>query len=228
MVRMRTTHFVLCSMVMATAACGVEATGGGMRGATMKQHQGTVAMVFTNASPQQMCGLHMTFEGEGKFGDNWLPAGGVAPGQSVEFKVKPGKYKANWNTCMENGQPYAAATLAGEWAFEVKDATQLFAYVAGTTAPTKHAAPRDFHALVKFPGQTITPGVAPQRDAGDQTAQADRDPNARSTGAVSTEKFDASDWVEKPSKRSSKPAKLKPTAGRKHDVGNAKVSYATR
>lgn len=233
---MRTNNTIKVSALLSTmlaVGCGYQATTGGKRGETLKQHAGTVSVVFTNASPDKVCGLHMSFDGEPAHGDNWLPADGLASGKSIEFKVKPGKYKATWNTCTSSEKPYYAATLVHDWAFDVKDSTQLFAYVADTVAPTKRAAPKDFYKMVKFPGQKIEPGkTVARRDSmamQDAAAVADahvnpNDPNAKT--AQPTEKFDAKDWVEKPKAGKRKVTKIKPSLDRDVDVSNAKVKYA--
>lgn len=232
---MHTTNWILLAVLVTGCSYGAGTTGN--RGQTMKQHAGAVSVVFTNASPDTVCGLHLSFDGQAKHGDNWLPPEGLPSGKSVEFKVKPGKYKATWNTCTSSQKPYYAATLVGDWAFEVKDSTQLFAYVADTVAPTERAAPRDFYKMVKFPGQMITPGTGTavaQRDAmsmkQDEPTAANvnpNDPNARTTAPAS--KFDAKDWVEGPSKKpGKKAAKIKPSLDRSVDVTSAKPTFAAR
>jgi hypothetical protein len=113
--------------------------------------------MFTNASPDRMCGLYMTYDAEEEYGDNWLPEDGVASGASTTFKVKPGKYKARWDTCKSGkNQPYYAATLWRETGVVLDKQTQLYAFVADAVSPTKRAQTmsRDYH-VVKFPGQAV-------------------------------------------------------------------------
>src|SRR5688572_33108020 len=50
----------------------------------------------------------------------------ISSGKSIEFKVKPGKYQATWNTCPSGDKPYYAGTLIGEAAIGVDQQTQLF------------------------------------------------------------------------------------------------------
>ncbi len=138
-------------------ATGCASTSGSSHGTTHRNHAGSIQVVFTNASPEKMCELHMSFVDQKDFGDNWLPANGLASGKSVEFKVKPGKYKATWSTCKtSDSKPYYAGTRIGELGIEVDQQTQLFAYIADTIAPTKRAPAlgRDYK-LVRFQGQPI-------------------------------------------------------------------------
>src|SRR5262245_49878965 len=154
MMAMRSNHLSLLIGLSFLVGCGAYATGAG--GETRAKYSGGVPLVFTNATPQTMCELHMSFEVDPKFGDNWLPRGGLPSGQSIELKVQPGKYKATWNTCKKaSDKLYYAGTLIGETAFFVNDQTQLFTYVADNVAPTKRAPPRDFFTMVKFSGQPI-------------------------------------------------------------------------
>jgi hypothetical protein len=127
------------------------------RGATMKEMAGDVSLVFTNASPDAVCELNLSSDGTDDHGDNWLPTGGLASGKSIDFKVKPGKYKAVWSTCRAANKPYYAGTRWREDAVEVRESTQLFAYVASNRAPTSIAPPRDHHRMVRFAGQSIDP-----------------------------------------------------------------------
>ncbi|HEU0032715.1 MAG TPA: hypothetical protein VFQ53_18920 [Kofleriaceae bacterium] len=213
------------------AGC-VATTGPGSRGQSLADHKGNVSLVFTNASPAKMCALRMTFEDDKDFGDNWLPAEGLASGKSITFKVQPGKYKATWNTCKPAGseQPYYAGTLTQELAFEVGDATQLFAYVADTVAPTSRAAPVDFHKLVKFAGQTVGGraiedqiAAAPAPAVPNELAVKDGKKPARSS---------MSEFVDrKPARKGtavSKRAPIKASLKRSHDVATESVGYGTR
>src|SRR5688500_481376 len=103
---MRSTNFVLTLGLVLAGGCAAGA--GGARGSTHAQHAGSVQVIFTNATPDKMCDLHMSFEDQKDMGDNWLPEEGLASGKSVEFKVKPGKYQATWATCKNGDKPYYA------------------------------------------------------------------------------------------------------------------------
>jgi len=161
-------------MVVSAAAvmAGCVSSASEVRGTTRAQYAGTVPLMFTNATPDRMCGLYMTDDREDAYGDNWLPEAGVPSGGSVQFRVKPGKYKARWDTCREApAKRYFAATLWREAAVHVAQReTQLYAYVADSVAPTKRAPAmgRD-HNVVRFPGQPIDP-APPQRPRTQQVA----------------------------------------------------------
>ena len=149
------TRLVLVGVVVGGVGCLAVAPE--PRGTTRAQYAGAVPVVFTNASPERMCGLFMSFDQDDDYGDNWLPEEGVPSGGSVQLRVKPGKYKARWDTCKTGkDQPYYAATLWRETAVVVDRQTQLYAYVADAVAPTKRAAAmgRD-HRVVRFTGQAI-------------------------------------------------------------------------
>jgi hypothetical protein len=109
------------------------------------------------AQEPPMCELEISFDGKDEHGDNWLPVGGLPSGKSIEFKVKPGKYKAVWTTCKKPNKAYYAATRWRESAFDVVEPTQLFAYVASNVAPTSIAPPLAHHKMVRFAGQSIDP-----------------------------------------------------------------------
>jgi hypothetical protein len=126
-------------------------------GTTAKDYQGTVEVVIVNATPEKMCGLYMSYDNDVDYGDNWLPVAGLPVGQSASFKVKPGTYKAKWNSCRDmHDAPTAnySATLVAGTAFPVMDAMQLYAFVSDGTPPTKRAMPRPKLKMVKFIGQT--------------------------------------------------------------------------
>nr|MBA3820588.1 hypothetical protein [Deltaproteobacteria bacterium] len=136
---------------------GCAASTGASHGVTYREYVGTTTVVFTNASPEQMCELHMSFEDRRDYGDNWLTPAGLPSGKSIEFQVRPGTYKATWNTCKKSATtPYYAGTATGELAIHVTQQTQLFAYTADVVVPTKRAAAlgRDYQ-VVRFPGQAI-------------------------------------------------------------------------
>jgi hypothetical protein len=125
-------------------------------GTTAGEYKGMVDVVLINATPETMCGLYMSFDSEAEYGDNWLPAEGLPVGKSIEFKVKPGTYKAKWNTCKDvrDVGSVSAATLVAGTAFPVEQPLQLYAFVSDGTPPTKRAVPRPKLKLVKFIGQT--------------------------------------------------------------------------
>ncbi|MBA2541058.1 MAG: hypothetical protein H0V17_15570 [Deltaproteobacteria bacterium] len=244
---MRATNILL--LITTTGlATGCAIATEGSRGVTRSQLSGTTSLVFTNATPDSMCGLRIQHEGQKSFGDNWLP-GELPSGKSVDLKIKPGTYMASWNTCKRGEQPYHAATLTGENAFTIKDsrdATQLFAFVADTTAPTKRAAPRDFHRLVKFQGQRIgapdAEAIATTEPASSPTTESATKP-ARSTSAKpntvagksaetkptppSASSKSMAVFID-PSAAKSRKAPLKASLVRKHDLGDRRVGFAER
>ena len=169
----RSTRLVLVGVAVGASGCLSVAPE--PHGTTRAKYAGEVLVMFTNASPERMCGLFMTEDTEDDYGDNWLPVAGVPSGSSIELRVKPGKYKARWDTCKTGkDQPYYAATLWRETAVIVDRQTQLYAYVADAVAPTKRAAAmgRDYR-VVRFTGQAIDrnpkPYVPPRTD-GEQVA----------------------------------------------------------
>jgi hypothetical protein len=214
---MRSKSLLLCLLV---GCGGITASGG----ETRAKYAGTQSLVFTNATPDTMCELHMTYDGETRFGDNWLPVGGLPSGKSIEFKVRAGKYMATWNTCKPKGdRRWFAGTLTGDTAFQVGDSTQLFAYVADKVAPTKRALPLPLYVMVKFSGQPIGGPVEPAVD----------EPPAKPTKvevvATKPDKVDASQWVDKKAaKQSKKKGALKPSVARGHDIASSKVGYKAR
>ena len=125
-------------------------------GSTATDYRGSVQLVFINATPEKLCGLYMSFDNESDYGDNWLPTNGLPVGQSLEFKVKPGTYKAKWNTCRDaRDRPTVnySATLVGGTAFPIQEPLQLYAFVSDGTPPTKRGVPRPHMRMVKFIGQ---------------------------------------------------------------------------
>ena len=215
-------------LLVATACAGCVEAGPGTHGETLKQYGGTVSMMFTNATSQAMCNLSMTADDSGSYGDNWLPDGGLPSGKSIEFHVKPGHYKATWNTCHHAGatDPYYAGTLMHERAFDVKDSVQLFAYVADTVAPTSRAALAAYHKVVRFEGMTIPA----------DTGRVDERPDVAATPAapvtVAT-RFDAKDWIDTKAAAAAaakkKSAKIRPSLARTHDMANdAQVGYRAK
>lgn len=126
-------------------------------GTTAKEYSGTVDVTIINATPETMCGLYMSFDTDTDYGDNWLPAEGLPVGKTMAFKVKPGTYKAKWNSCKDIADAPTAnysATLVGGTAFPVDQDLQLYAFVSDGTPPTKRGVPRPKLKLVKFIGQT--------------------------------------------------------------------------
>jgi hypothetical protein len=233
------THSLYLGSLFLLVGCGAY---GAASGQTYAKYSGTVPLVFTNATPQTMCELHMSADVDPKFGDNWLPKGGLASGQSVEFKVQAGTYKATWNTCKKaSDKLYYAGTLIGDTAFVVNDQTQLFTYVADNVPPTKRAPPRDFYTMVKFSGQPIggppdaapppPPEAEPAPAAHDAVAKAD--PKAKkgakpvkATPAAS-DKLDARDLIDRKA-RIGKKKPIKPSVGRGHDLADSKVTYGQK
>src|SRR4051812_41582373 len=108
------------TIVLALASGCAGSLGHESRGVTRSQLAGPTSLVFTNATSATMCSLRIQQEGSKQYGDNWLPAGGLPSGKSIDLKVKPGTYMATWNTCKHSHQPYFAATLTGENAFSIK------------------------------------------------------------------------------------------------------------
>jgi hypothetical protein len=128
-------------------------------GDTAKDYSGSVALTFTNASPDRVCHLYLSYEQEDAYGDNWLSEAGLASGQSANFKVRPGTYKAKWSSCRDAQDVKQqklvatyAATMVHQNAFDLKEPTQLFAFIATSTAPTKFAAVKAHTKLVRFEG----------------------------------------------------------------------------
>jgi hypothetical protein len=205
-----------------------------------------VPVLFTNASPARICSLFMSFDSEDDYGDNWLPAAGLPSGSSVELRIKPGKYKARWDTCRTGkDQPYYAATLWHETAVVVERQTQLYAYVADAVSPTKRAAPmgRDYR-VVRFAGQSIDAHpkpYVPGQDPAPQVATPAPDelpPIAGFVGLVVLdaeqvaaripvmEKFQARDFVDQ---RTKQPARApQPSLTRKHDLADSAIEYRKR
>jgi hypothetical protein len=161
------TGFLLAGAAAVMSGCIVGgAVGSETRGATRAKYTGAVSLVFTNATAERMCGLHLIDDAEEDYGDNWLPEAGLASGGSLTFKVKPGKYKARWDTCKaSSSKPYFAATLWRDTAVTVQQETQLYAFVADAVSPTKYAQVmgRDY-AVIRFPGQAVDQNPQPQRE----------------------------------------------------------------
>jgi hypothetical protein len=156
---MRTETLLLVGAAAVMSGCVL---GGGVdetRGATRALYNGAVLVKLTNATPDRLCGFYMTYDRETEYGDNWLPESGVPSGSSVDFKVKPGKYKARWDTCRDGPKkPYYAATLWRDTAVDVQQQTQLYAFVADTVSPTKRAQVLGHgYRVVHFAGQAIDP-----------------------------------------------------------------------
>ncbi len=232
---MRTATIVLTVGLALTAACAAGA--GGSRGVTHREHLGSTQVIFTNATPEKMCELHMSFEDHKDMGDNWLPEGGLVSGKSAEFKVRAGTYQATWSTCRDGDKPYYAGTLIADTGIGVDDQQmQLFAYVADTVAPTKRAPvlSRDYK-IVKFSGQPVGPIVktAPVRVDAFAAAEASLG-GRRSAPPVKTaepapipDKFSAKGMIDPKAKRPGK-RQVRPSLARKHDVASSSPSYRAR
>lgn len=229
MVVMRSTNILFLGLVLAG---GCAAGAGGSRGATYAQHAGTIQVVFTNATPHEMCELRMSYEDQKDMGDNWLPADGVASGKSVEFRVKPGRYQATWATCRDGDDPFYAGTMIGETAIDIDQQTQLFTYTADKVAPTKRAAvlTRDYK-IVKFSGQEIGPiaKTAPVKvdafAAAEASLSSSAPPKPAAEQAEKPEKFSAKGMIDPKARRTAKA--VKPSLARKHDV-SGKTKYRAR
>jgi hypothetical protein len=183
--------------------------------------------MFTNASPARLCGLFMTDDTDDDYGDNWLPAEGLPSGRSVELRMKPGRYKARWDSCKAGPeQPWFAATLWRETAVVINQQTQLYAFVADAVAPTTRAAAmgRDYR-VVRFVGQPIERNpqpVSPRARPADEAPPAAEElpPIAGFVGLVvldaeqvavrqPVERFDARDFVDPGARLARGPAAAK-------------------
>ncbi len=142
-------------------------------GNTAHDYRGAVPVVFTNASPDRLCGLYLSFDNQDTYGDNWLPEAGLPSGASLEFKVKPGTYKAKWSSCQDAKDVKEsklvatyAATRVHQNAIALTAPTQLYAFVAGTNPPTIYAKVMPHYGLVRFEGHTtvISASVDPPDD----------------------------------------------------------------
>jgi hypothetical protein len=217
------------TLLVVVMLCGCQATLGPSRGVTQKKMSGNVSLVFTNASPAMMCNVSIALDSEREYGDNWLQTS-LPTGQSAEFKVKPGKYKATWNTCSQPGKPFYAGTMWRETAVNVTESTQLFAYVADTVAPTKRAKPRDYYKLVRFAGQMVDPDPK-AREAEEKLAlQAKEEPPAPVAAPApepAKPAFRSAEWIDPKASRNAggKKAAIKPSLKRAHDLVEAKVNY---
>jgi hypothetical protein len=175
------TRFLLAGATALLSGCVAGASSSESRGSTRARYAGAVPVMLTNATPGKMCGLYMTDDIEADYGDNWLSDDGLPSGSSVTFRVKPGKYKARWDTCPEGSKPsYYAATRWREAAITVQRETQLYAFVADSVSPTRRAQVmgRNYD-VVQFPGQIIDPGQPSQPPAA--AAAADRSPDEPQT-----------------------------------------------
>lgn len=130
---------------------------GESRGTTAKEYGGPIPVLFINATPEKLCGLYISHDNEAEYGDNWLPVNGLDVGKELQLLVKPGTYKAKWNTCNDaRDRPTVnySATLVGGTAFPIDEPLQLYAFVSDGTPPTKRGVPRPRMKMVKFIGQT--------------------------------------------------------------------------
>jgi hypothetical protein len=213
-------------LLVLTAATGCAPMLAESYGETRKEYAGKVSLVFTNATVAKMCGLHIT-QDRGGFGDNWLTSDGLDSGQSLRVKVKPGIYRATWNTCKPDDKtdPWLAGTLTKDTSFEVKEPTQLFAFVASSIAPTKYAHAEDFHKMIRFPGQQIGGTVAPQPEPAVVATKTDDKP-----ATTPPAKADMSTFVDQKAASKFQATKMKPAASikRTHDVTTDQVGYAQK
>jgi hypothetical protein len=196
---MRTKLFLLAlSFLVGCAGSAVHRS----HGETKKAYAGGLPLVFTNATPDKMCGLYMSDNRLLDYGDNWLDGRGLPSGMSIVVNVKPGAYKAKWETCPKQGSlPTYAAVLWRETGFDIDQETQLYAYVAEATPPTKRAALLDRdHAKVMFQGQAVAPIGSAQPVPVAPIAKRD-EPTARPTAKT---KPMFADVVERPSKKRAK------------------------
>ncbi len=139
-------------------------------GETAREYGGAVPVMFTNASPNKLCSFYLSSDKEEAYGDNWLPEAGLPTGGSVEFMIKPGTYKGKWSSCQdakdiktEKLVATYAATRVHQTAIEVKQATQLFAFVPGEP-PTRFASVKPHYKLEKFEGHTTVQSEPVQKD----------------------------------------------------------------
>ena len=221
---------------MGLVLVGCAGSASGPRGGTYSEHRGNVQLIVTNATPQRMCELHMSFDDRRDMGDNWLPAEGLPSGKSAEFKVRPGKYQATWNTCKDGEKHYFAGTLIGETSIGVDQQTQLFVYVADTVAPTKRAPvlTRDYK-IVRFTGQPVGPIDKSAPVVAEVDAFAKVEASLSRNGAPPPkseeprfEKFSAKDLVDTKVKRTKKKSIVKPSLSRERDVAAANVKYRAK
>lgn len=154
---MRTIHLVALASL---AGCAATMRAPAPHGATRFEYRGGIELVFTNATPDAMCGLYLSDNADLDYGDNWLDSR-VPSGASIGLRVKPGTYKARWETCATKGSlPTYSATLWRETGFDIERDTQLFAYVAEATPPTTRAPLAVDRVRVMFQGQAVTPADA--------------------------------------------------------------------
>ena len=143
----------LLSFLLVLVACAPTES----HGTTAKEYRGGIPVTFINATPEKLCGLYISYDNDPEYGDNWLPVDGLPVGQSVDFKIKMGTYKARWNNCHDaRDMPTVsyAATLVGETAIFLDQPVQLYAFVSDGVPPTKRAVPKRNLKMVKFIGQT--------------------------------------------------------------------------
>ncbi|HWO22774.1 MAG TPA: hypothetical protein VNO30_28640 [Kofleriaceae bacterium] len=179
-------RFMLVGAAGLISGCVAGAASSETHGSTRARYAGAVSVMFTNATPGRMCGLYMTEDVEEDYGDNWLSSDGLPSGSSVTFRMKPGKYKARWDTCREGRKPFYAATLWRDTAVTVQRDTQLYAFVADAVAPTTRAQIMGkTHQVVQFPGQIIDPD--PQSQPSQEAAAAAAAERAQAEAAAATE-----------------------------------------
>ena len=154
---MRTLHL---AVLLPLVGCAATTRAVAPHGATQFEYRGGLEVVFTNATPDAMCGLYLSDNASLDYGDNWL-ARSVPSGQSITLRVRPGTYKARWETCPRKGAvPGYSATLWRETGFDLERDTQLYAYVAEATPPTTRAALDPERVKVMFQGLPSAPASA--------------------------------------------------------------------
>jgi hypothetical protein len=186
----RTTAWARIALAFVAAGCGAAAPE--LRGITAARYAGATPVVFTNASPAHMCGLYLSADDEPDHGDNWLAAAGLPSGASLELSVRPGTYKARWDTCRGTGTApgahFYAATLWRDTAVTLDEQpTQLYAYIADRVPPTQRAPVLGgSHKLVRFPGQPIA--MVGARPRGRELARASSPRMSRPVADVSAQR----------------------------------------
>ena len=141
---------------------------------TAHDYRGSVPLAFTNATPDRICSLYLSYDDHDAYGDNWLAKAGLPSGASIEFHVKPGTYKAKWSSCKDAKDvkesklvaTYAATRVHQNAIQLATTPTQLYAFIAGTNPPTQYAPVRAHYNLVRFEGHTtvISASVDPDDD----------------------------------------------------------------
>jgi hypothetical protein len=138
-------------------------------GLTAAQYVGTVPLTFTNATPERICGLYLSSDSDANYGDNWLPVE-LQTGMSIDYKVKPGVYKARWSSCKDAKDvdrtklvaTYSAARVHAT-AVHLSGPTQLYAFVADGGSPTKRSPVKPRYKVIPFEGGTTIMSASVER-----------------------------------------------------------------